>query len=119
MIIQPILATLIFIVCLVLIFTDKLNRAIAALGGAVLMVGVGTSVVSMFLDNVTTVVLIAPVTILICEILGLNPQPFLISEALLSDTAGVSTPGGGPPNVLIASAANLSFLDFITHSLPI
>lgn len=183
MIFQSILTTLIFIICLVLIFTDKLNRAIAAMSGAVLMVvlglamgfyseeeavaavdtntlglllgmmilvalleptgffqylavwvarlskgrpvrllvllGVVTSVVSMFLDNVTTVVLIAPVTILICEILGLNPQPFLISEALLSDTAGVSTLVGDPPNVLIASAANLSFMDFLTHALPI
>lgn len=83
------------------------------------MLGAVTTVISMFLDNVTTVVLIAPVTILICEILGLNPQPYLLAEALLSDTGGVSTLIGDPPNILIGSAAGLTFLDFLTHSLPI
>jgi len=73
----------------------------------------------MFLDNVTTVVLIAPVTVLICEILGLNPIPYLMTEALLSDTGGVATLVGDPPNVVIASAAGFSFNDFLTHSLPI
>ena len=83
------------------------------------LLGTVTTVVSMFLDNVTTVVLIAPVTILICEILGVNPTPYLMAEALLSDTGGVSTLVGDPPNVLIASAAGFSFNDFLTHALPI
>jgi Na+/H+ antiporter NhaD/arsenite permease-like protein len=74
---------------------------------------------SMFLDNVTTVVLVAPVTILICEILGINPTPLLTAEALLSNTGGTATLVGDPPNVLVASAANLSFNDFLTHSLPV
>ena len=74
---------------------------------------------SMFLDNVTTVVLIAPVTILICEIVGLSPQPFLMAEALLSDTGGVATLVGDPPNILIGSAAGLSFGDFLVYSFPI
>jgi Na+/H+ antiporter NhaD/arsenite permease-like protein len=78
-----------------------------------------TTVVSMFLDNVTTVVLIAPVTLLICEILGISPLPYLLAEALLSDTGGVATLVGDPPNVLIASAAGLTFDDFLVHSLPI
>jgi Na+/H+ antiporter NhaD/arsenite permease-like protein len=73
----------------------------------------------MFLDNVTTVILIAPVTILICEILGIAPAPLLISEALLSNTGGVATLVGDPPNVLIASASGLTFNDFLTHSLPL
>jgi Na+/H+ antiporter NhaD/arsenite permease-like protein len=73
----------------------------------------------MFLDNVTTVVLIAPVTILICEVLGLSPLPYLIAEALLSNTGGVATLVGDPPNVLIGSAAGLSFNDFLVYSLPI
>jgi Na+/H+ antiporter NhaD/arsenite permease-like protein len=73
----------------------------------------------MFLDNVTTVVLIAPVTILICEILGISPLPFLVTEALLSNTGGVATLVGDPPNVLIGSAAGLSFNDFLIYSLPI
>jgi len=53
------------------------------------------------------------------EVLGISPAPFLISEALLSNTGGVATLVGDPPNVLIGSAANLSFLDFITHSMPV
>jgi Na+/H+ antiporter NhaD/arsenite permease-like protein len=83
------------------------------------MLGSITTVLSMFLDNVTTVVLIAPVTILITEIMGLSPMPFLIAEALLSDTGGVATLVGDPPNVLIGSAAGFSFNDFLIYSLPI
>lgn len=84
-----------------------------------ILLGGITTVLSMFLDNVTTVVLIAPVTILISEILGVTPIPFLITEALLSNTGGVATLVGDPPNVLIGSAAGLSFDSFLTHSLPI
>ena len=84
-----------------------------------ILLGTLTTVLSMVLDNVTTVVLIAPVTILITEILGLNPVPFLISEALLSNIGGVGTLVGDPPNVLIGSAVGLTFNDFLTHSLPI
>jgi Na+/H+ antiporter NhaD/arsenite permease-like protein len=84
-----------------------------------ILLGVITTVLSMFLDNVTTVVLIAPVTILICEILGISPLPFLLSEALLSNTGGVATLVGDPPNVLIGSAAGFSFTDFLVYSLPI
>lgn len=83
------------------------------------LLGTVTTILSMVLDNVTTVVLIAPVTVLICEILGLNPIPYLLAEALLSNTGGVATLVGDPPNVLIASAANFSFNDFLTHSLPV
>ena len=178
-----VLSTLLFLACLGLIFSEKLNRTIVAFTGAVLMVGLGmlfgfyseaqaiaaidfntlglllgmmilvalleptgvfqylavwagrlsggkpvrllvllgtvTTVLSMFLDNVTTVVLIAPVTILICEILGMSPLPYLMAEALLSDTGGVATLLGDPPNILIASAAGFSFTDFLTHALPI
>ena len=81
--------------------------------------GTLTTVLSMFLDNVTTVVLIAPVTILIAEILGINPIPMLMAEALLSDTGGVATLVGDPPNVIIGSAAGFSFLAFLTHLAPI
>ena len=84
-----------------------------------ILLGSITTLLSMFLDNVTTVVLIAPVTILISEVLGMNATPLLMAEALLSDTGGVATLVGDPPNVLIASAANFSFVDFLTHSLPV
>jgi Na+/H+ antiporter NhaD/arsenite permease-like protein len=181
--IATILSGLILIVTLYLIFSERLNRTIASLAGAVAMVVLGliagfyteeqagatidfntiglllgmmilvsileptgffqylavlvgkrsggkpvrllillgtiTTLMSMFLDNVTTVVLIAPVTILICEILGLSSQPYLMTEAILSDTGGVATLIGDPPNILIGSAAGLSFVDFLTHSLPI
>lgn len=83
------------------------------------LLGSITTVFSMFLDNVTTVILIAPVTILICELVGFNPSPFLIAEAILSDTGGIATLIGDPPNVLIAMAAGFTFNDFLTHSLPI
>jgi Na+/H+ antiporter NhaD/arsenite permease-like protein len=83
------------------------------------LLGTVTTVLSMFLDNVTTVVLIAPVTILISEILGVSALPYLIAEALLSNTGGVATLVGDPPNVLIGSAASLSFNDFLVYSFPI
>ena len=88
---------------------------------AVLLVALGsvTTVLSMLLDNVTTVVLIVPVTILISEILAISPTPFLIAEALLANTGGVGTLIGDPPNILIASAAEFSFTDFLTHALPV
>jgi Na+/H+ antiporter NhaD/arsenite permease-like protein len=182
-VIPGIISGLIFAVSLYLIFSERLNRTITAIAGAVAMVGAGlalgfyseqqalaaidfnmlglllgmmilvalleptgffqylaiwaarlsrghparllallgtvTTVLSMFLANVTTVVLIAPVTILISEILGVSAVPLLMAEALLSDTGGVATLIGDPPNVLIASAAGFSFNDFLTHALPI
>lgn len=84
-----------------------------------ILLGTMTTLVSMFLDNVTTIVLIAPVTILISEILGISPAPFLLAEALLSDTGGVATLVGDPPNVLIGSAAGFSFNDFLLYALPV
>lgn len=83
------------------------------------LLGAVTTILSMFLDNVTTVVLIAPVTLLISEILGVSAIPYLVAEALLSNTGGVATLVGDPPNVLIGSAAGLSFNDFLVNSLPI
>jgi Na+/H+ antiporter NhaD/arsenite permease-like protein len=84
-----------------------------------LLLGGGTAIVSLFFNNVTTVVLIAPVTILITELLGLSPVPFLMAQALLSDTMDVGTSVGDPASVLVASASGYSFTDFLTHSMPI
>jgi Na+/H+ antiporter NhaD/arsenite permease-like protein len=84
-----------------------------------LILGGITTVLSMFLDNVTTLVLIGPVTILIAEILGISPIPFLISEALLSNTGGVATLVGDPPNIIIGSAAGFGFNDFLIRLAPI
>jgi Na+/H+ antiporter NhaD/arsenite permease-like protein len=83
------------------------------------ILGTITTLLSMLLDNVTTIVLIAPVTILIAEILGISPIPYLMAEALLSNTGGVATLVGDPPNILIGSAANLSFTDFLVNLAPI
>lgn len=173
----------VFIATLGVIFSERLNRTIAAIAGAALMVGIGlflgfyseeaaieaidfqtiglllgmmvlvallqptgffeyvatqagrfsagspwkllvllgsvTTLLSMFLDNVTTIVLIAPVTILISEILGINPIPFLIAQTILSNTGGAGTLVGDPPNILIGSAAGLSFNAFLANALPI
>jgi Na+/H+ antiporter NhaD/arsenite permease-like protein len=75
-------------------------------------------VVSMFLANITTIILIAPVTILICEILGLESRPFLFTEAVFSNLGGVATMIGDPPNIIIASASGFTFNDFLVHALP-
>jgi len=83
----------------------------------VLLSGV-TFIVSMFLNSVTAIVLIAPVTILICELLGLNIQPFLLAETFVANIGGTATLVGSPPNILIGSAAHFTFLDFLTHSFP-
>ena len=181
--VPAVISTLIFVVSLALIFSEKINRTIVAFAGAMLMISMGeffhfyemttaiesidfktlglllgmmilvamleptgffqylavlaarsskgkqirlftllaiiTTILSMFLDNVTTVVLIAPVTLLISEILGVSALPYLVAEALLSNTGGVATLVGDPPNVIIGTEAGLSFNDFIIHSLPI
>ncbi len=84
-----------------------------------LFLGTTTTLLSTLLDNVTTVVVIAPVTIAICRTLAINPIPYLMAEAFLSDTGGVATLIGDPPNVIIGSAAGLTFNDFLLHLAPI
>ena len=74
---------------------------------------------SAFLDNVTTVVLIAPVTLYIATVLRLSPVPFLISEILASNIGGTATLIGDPPNILIGSAAGLGFDAFLVHIAPV
>ncbi|MGH3648447.1 MAG: SLC13 family permease [Micromonosporaceae bacterium] len=78
-----------------------------------------TALASALLDNVTTVLLIAPVTILVCERLGVAVAPYLIAEVLASNIGGTATLIGDPPNIIIASRANLSFNDFLVHLAPI
>jgi Na+/H+ antiporter NhaD/arsenite permease-like protein len=78
-----------------------------------------TAVASALLDNVTTVLLIAPVTLLVCERLGVKPVPFLIAEVLASNIGGTATLIGDPPNIIIGSRADLGFNDFLIHMGPI
>ncbi|TCC52166.1 hypothetical protein E0H73_39960 [Kribbella pittospori] len=78
-----------------------------------------TAVASAFLDNVTTVLLIAPVTLLVCDRLGINPVPFLIAEVFASNIGGAATLIGDPPNIIIASRSGLTFNDFLIHMTPL
>jgi len=77
------------------------------------------SVISMFLDNVTTVLIFAPLTVLITRLVKLNPLPFLMAEAMMSNIGGIATLIGDPPNLMIGSAANIDFNQFIIHMLPV
>jgi len=87
--------------------------------GILVMLAVVTAVFSAFLDNVTTVLLIAPVTLLITEALGIKPYPFLFAQILASNIGGTATLIGDPPNIMIGSAAGLSFYDFLVNLAPI
>ncbi|MEN3533868.1 ArsB/NhaD family transporter [Microbispora sp. ZYX-F-249] len=78
-----------------------------------------TACASALLDNVTTVLLIAPVTFLVCERLALPATPFLIAEAMASNIGGAATLVGDPPNIIIASRGGLSFNDFLVHMAPL
>ncbi len=174
-----VIATAVVVICYIILFTEKLNRAVVALLGATTMIFTGiltqetalkgidfntiallvgmmtivgiseksgmfqfvavwgakkvkanprgllvvlaivTAVFSAFLDNVTTVLLIAPVTFQITRKLKINPYPYLILEIFSSNIGGTSTLIGDPPNILIGSALNLSFMDFLKELGPI
>lgn len=77
------------------------------------------TIISLFLDNVTTVLVFAPLTVVIARLLAISPVPYLMAEALLSDTGGVATLVGDPPNVMIGSAAGIDFNQFLFHMGPI
>ena len=176
---SKILATAIVIIAYVVLFTEKVNRAIVALLGAAIMIFTGiltqttalqgvdfntlalligmmtivgiseksgmfqyvavwgakkvratprgllvvlalvTAVFSAFLDNVTTVLLIAPVTFQITRKLNINPYPYLVVEIFASNIGGTATLIGDPPNILIGSALNLTFMDFVNELAPV
>ncbi len=176
MTIQMIIALGIFLTCYFFIATEKINKIIAALTGAILFILIGfvpqvkafshyidwnvifllvgmmimvgiikitglfeyiaiylakkakgnpkkillilffiTGIFSALLDNVTTVVIITPISILIAVEMGISPIPFVITQALASNIGGTATLIGDPPNVMIGSAAGLSFLSFIKN----
>ena len=174
-----IVATAIVVICYLILFTEKLNRAVVALLAAVVMIFSGiltqttalkgidfntlalligmmtivgiceksgmfqyvafwgakkvranprgllavlalvTTFFSAFLDNVTTVLLIVPVTFQITKKLKVNPYPYLILEIFASNIGGTATLIGDPPNILIGSALNLSFMDFVKELTPV
>jgi Na+/H+ antiporter NhaD/arsenite permease-like protein len=78
-----------------------------------------TAVASAFLDNVTAILLIVPVTIAITDDLGLDSRPFLITQVIASNIGGTATLIGDPPNILIGSATGLDFIDFLVNLAPI
>jgi Na+/H+ antiporter NhaD/arsenite permease-like protein len=83
------------------------------------LLGISTAFISMLVDNVTTILIVGPVSILVCDILGITPLPILMAEVLLSNIGGVGTLIGDPPNILIGSASGLSFNDFLVHLFPV
>jgi len=78
-----------------------------------------TATASALLDNVTTVLLMAPVTLLLCDRLHTDPVPFLLAEVMASNIGGAATLIGDPPNIIIASRSGLGFTDFLVHLAPL
>jgi Na+/H+ antiporter NhaD/arsenite permease-like protein len=95
------------------------KRAKARPAGVLLMLQVITAVFSALLDNVTTVLLIVPVTLVICEELKMRPYPVLVAEIFASNVGGTATLIGDPPNILIGSATGLTFNQFLFNLAPI
>ena len=87
--------------------------------GILLMLSIVTAVFSALLDNVTTVLLIVPVTLLICHELDLSPYPYLFAEIFASNIGGTATLIGDPPNIMIGSAVHLTFNDFLFNLAPV
>lgn len=83
------------------------------------ILGILTAVASAFLDNVTVVLLVVPVTLVITETLAIDPRPFLITQVVLSNIGGTATLIGDPPNVMIGSSTNLTFNDFLVTLGPV
>jgi len=88
-------------------------------GRILILLSVVTAFLSAFLDNVTTVILMVPVTFLIADALDISPLPFLLAQVMASNVGGAATLIGDPPNILIGSAAGLSFADFVLNLTPV
>jgi Na+/H+ antiporter NhaD/arsenite permease-like protein len=95
------------------------QRARASPAGIILLLQLTTAVVSSLLDNVTTVLLIVPVTLVITSELEVPPYPFLFAEVFASNIGGTATLIGDPPNILIGSLAGLDFNAFVVHLTPV
>ncbi|MEJ2534001.1 MAG: SLC13 family permease, partial [Gammaproteobacteria bacterium] len=79
------------------------------------LIGTAVTVLSLLLDNVTTVVIFGPLIVLIARTMKVSPIPYLLAAALLSDTGGVATLVGDPPNLMIGSAKGIDFNTFFLH----
>ena len=87
--------------------------------GLICLLSLFTAVASAFLDNVTTVVLMVPITLTLCKSLKLDPIPFLLAEVFASNIGGTATLVGDPPNIIIASVADIGFLEFMLNVAPV
>ena len=101
----------------VAIVAAQASRASPA--GVLALLAIVTAIFSAFLDNVTTVLLVAPVTLVICRELKVTPYPYLFAEIFASNIGGTATLIGDPPNILIGSAVGLSFMDFVYALTPV
>ncbi len=101
----------------VAIITSKLVKASPL--GILGMTAVVTAVFSAILDNVTTVLLMTPVLLLVTRELNINPYPYLLTSILFANIGGTATLIGDPPNIMIGSAANFTFVDFVVHLTPL
>ena len=102
---------------------EHLAQYLARLSGGsqfrlMVLLGTAVTVISLLLDNVTTVIIFGPLIIMICQKMGVSPIPYLLAAALLSDTGGVATLVGDPPNLMIGSAAGIDFNTFFVHMGP-
>ena len=88
-------------------------------GRILILLALVTAFLSAFLDNVTTVILMIPVTFLIADALDASPLPFILTQVMASNIGGAATLIGDPPNILIGSAADLTFADFVVNMTPI
>src|ERR1700754_4678036 len=95
------------------------QKAKAHPAGILLLLQITTAVVSALLDNVTTVLLIVPVTLAITRELNVPAYPFLFAEIFASNIGGTATLIGDPPNIMIGSQVGLSFNDFVIHLTPV
>ncbi len=87
--------------------------------GILFILQITTAVLSAFLDNVTTVLLVVPVTLAICKTLKVPAYPYLFAEIFASNIGGTATLIGDPPNILIGTQANISFNEFVYHLTPV
>src|SRR2546428_2531558 len=100
------------------IAVEAVRRAGGRPYGLLLLTSLVTAVVSAFLDNVTTVVLLTPVVFFIAQRLDISPVPFLISQVIASNIGGTATLIGDPPNIIIGSPMGKDLHDFLLHLAP-
>ena len=111
-----------FLIALAIIASERMHRTnVALLGGAIVVLFVGdfSGLLSAFLDNLTTILLVAPITFLLADALDIEAVPLLIIEVIASNIGGTATLIGDPPNIIIAGATGLSFNAFIVNLAPV